>query len=228
MNTKAKFTILCLVSMLTVLIFRGISTKKVVKNEAKAVNAMETSALSTPEDVTSFEGISHFDSGHAAQCFVDETTTVLEGVVESTPTYYVEVVDGYITEDSLKSVCEHIGNAYGIQPELLQAIACIESNYKVNAIGSSNDSGLCQIMPRWHSDRMRKLGITDIFDPYSNILLCADIIDELQNTEYGNDIIFVLMAYNMGPCGATKQYESGTVSNYATEVLNKFYELNSK
>lgn len=228
MNTKAKFTILCLASVLTVLILRGISTKKVVKNEAKATNVMEVSVLSAPEDVTPLEGVSHFDNGHTAQCFVDETATVLEGVVESTPTYYVEVVDGYITEDSLKSICEHIGNAYGIQPELLQAIACIESNCKVNAIGGSNDSGLCQIIPRWHGDRMRKLGITDIFDPYSNILLCADIIDELQNTKYGNDIIFVLMAYNMGPYGALKPYESGTVSNYATEVLNKFYELNSK
>ena len=42
------------------------------------------------------------------------------------------------------------------------------------------------------------------------------------------DIIFVLMAYNMGAYGATKPYESGVISSYATDVLNKFYELNSK
>lgn len=142
---------------------------------------------------------------------VKETVTV-------EPLYYVDIVDGYISEDSLKSICRYVGSQYDIQPELLQAIAFTESRYKVNALGSSNDKGLCQIVEKWHTDRMKTLGITDIYDPYSNVLLCADIISELRTCKYGNDIQFVLMAYNMGKNTATKHYESGVISEYAMTV----------
>lgn len=219
MQTKVKITILCLVGVLTALVLKDINTHKIIKKEVPTAKAIEVPVVGVTEEIEYIP---------VAERFVDETVTVMEGVIEETPTYYVEVKNCYITEDSLKSICQHIGNAYGIDPKLLQAIAWQESRYKVNAVGGSNDSGLCQIVPRWHGDRMKKLGITDIFDPYSNVLLCADILDELKNHKYGDDIIFVLMAYNMGAYGATKPYESGVISSYATDVLNKFYELNSK
>lgn len=219
MCNKVKVSILCIASVLTVFILGSIHTKKVIKKETPIMKSMEAPVVGVTEEI---------ECVPVAERFVEETVTVMEGVIEETPTYYVEVKDYYITEDSLKSICQHIGNAYGIDPKLLQAIAWQESRYKVNAVGGSNDSGLCQIVPRWHGDRMKKLGITDIFDPYSNVLLCADILDELKNHKYGDDIIFVLMAYNMGAYGATKPYESGVISSYATDVLNKFYELNSK
>lgn len=219
MCNKIKVSILCLLSVITVLLVKEFGTKKIIRKEVPVVKAMEAPVVGVTEEL---------ENTMVAQTLVDEATTMVEGIIEETPTYYVEVIDGYITEDSLKSICTHIGNGYGIEPELLQAIAYTESRYKVNALGSSNDSGLCQIVPRWHGDRMTKLGVTDIMDPYSNILLCADIIDELQDTKHGDDIIFVLMAYNMGAYGATKPYESGVVSSYATDVLNKYYELRSK
>ena len=42
-----------------------------------------------------------------------------------------------------------------------------------------------QIIPRWSYDRMARLGVTDIYDPASNILVGIDILAEYYHT-YGN------------------------------------------
>lgn len=144
------------------------------------------------------------------------------------PTYYVDIVDGYITEDSLRSICVYVGDMYDISPELLQAVAWAESRYKVRATSHCNAKGICQIMKKWHKDRMKRLAVNDLYDPYGSVLLCADILDELSRGKYGNDIRFVLMAYNMGQSGAVKPYKSGKISTYATTVLEKMEEFQSK
>lgn len=148
-----------------------------------------------------------------------------ESVAESEPDYYVEVVDGYMTDGSIRSICEYIGNEYDISPELLQAMAWTESRYNPTATGSCGDKGLCQIVEKWHRGRMERLGVSDIYDPYGNILICADIISELMSGRYGNDTRYVLMAYNMGPTGAVGLYEAGIISEYATNVLAKAEEF---
>lgn len=205
-----------ILSLMTVSIsFASLGQKQepINKNAVIITNPMITIDMPTyqQEDVT-------IEAKH--EFIVKETVTV-------EPLYYVDVVDGYISEDSLKSICRYVGSQYDIQPELLQAIAFTESRYKVDALGSSNDKGLCQIVEKWHTGRMTALGITDIYDPYSNILLCADIISELQTCKYGYDMQFVLMAYNMGENTATRHYESGVISEYAMNVTRKFQELKS-
>ena len=99
--------------------------------------------------------------------------------------YFVDIVDGYITEESLRSICIYVGDLYDIPPNILHALAYVESRYNVNATGASGDSGLCQIIPKWNRDRMKRLGVTDIYDPYSNVLVCADILKYNQNIYHG-------------------------------------------
>lgn len=142
-----------------------------------------------------------------------------EPVVEPEPPYYVDIVDGYITEDSIRSICEYVGAEYDISPNLLRALAWQESRYEVYATGSSGDKGLCQIVEKWHRDRIERLGVTDIYDPYGNILVCADILNELRNERYGYDYTYILMAYNMGSYAASQRYESGNTSQYALSIL---------
>ena len=148
-----------------------------------------------------------------------------EDTTKSELSYFIEIENGFVVEESLYSICEYVGSMYDIEPELLQAIAWVESRYKVDAVSHSNAKGICQIMEKWHSGRMQKLGVEDIFDPYGSVLLCADIIDELRTYTYGHDINFVLMAYNMGADGAAIQHESGRVTRYAIDVMNKYNEL---
>ncbi len=151
--------------------------------------------------------------------------TVKSQKVKKKPAYFTEIKDGKITASSLKSICKYVGKKYSIDPILLQAIVFVESDYKVDCDGTSGDKGLCQIVERFHMERMEKLNITDIYEPYNNILLCADFIAELKSSKYGGDIYFVLMAYNMGLSGATKHYEDGRISEYAYKVVDKYEKL---
>ena len=56
-----------------------------------------------------------------------------------------------------------------------------------------------QIQPKWHGERMARLGVTDLMDPYQNVLTGCDILAE-KLAEYGN-LHDALSAYNAGsPC----------------------------
>lgn len=148
--------------------------------------------------------------------------------VEIEDPYFVEVENGYITEESLKSICQYIGDMYDIPPALLQAVAWVESNYKVDARGSSGDSGLCQVIPGYHLARMEKLGVTDIMDPYGNVLVAADLINDISNEWYKDrsavDWGYVIMHYNQG-YNAKESYQQYGLSSHAQKVMSKYYEI---
>lgn len=79
-----------------------------------------------------------------------------------------------------------------------------------------------QISPRWHRDRMECLGVTDLFDERSNILVGADYLAEL--FEKYEDAAVVLMIYH-GEKDAIKKAEQGDISNYAIGILERTAEL---
>ena len=71
---------------------------------------------------------------------------------------------------------------HGIDPAIIMAMARKESTCRTDAIGDGGNShGLLQIQPRWHSGRMSKLGCTDLFDPYQNVIVAVDYLCELLN-----------------------------------------------
>lgn len=106
-----------------------------------------------------------------------------------------------------------VAEAHGIDPKIIFAMAHKESTYRTDAIGDSGNSlGLLQIQPRWHSERMDKLGCTDLLDPYQNVVVGVDYLCELLS-RYG-DMGKALTAYNRG-------HYAGTVTEYAWTVLAK-------
>jgi hypothetical protein len=105
---------------------------------------------------------------------------------------------------------------YNIEPNLIKSIIYHES--RGNPKAENGDCvGLMQISMRWHADRAEKLGVTDFYDPYSNILLGVDYISELFK-QY-DDPALVLMLYNMKHDDALKMYNEGRISVYAKSVL---------
>ena len=118
--------------------------------------------------------------------------------------------------------CEEIGARYHVSPEFLEAFIEAESSGNPNA---SNGScfGLCQVYASVHKDRMRKLGVSNIYDPYGNILVATDLLVELFNT-YGDDAALVVHMYN-GDSKAKQKTESLNFSAYANKVLNRAREL---
>jgi hypothetical protein len=124
-----------------------------------------------------------------------------------------EIINNYINE-----ICSD----YNVRPELIKAIVYHESRYNPRA-KNGNCLGLMQVSKRWHSDRAKKLGVTDFYDPYSNILVGTDYISELLH-KY-KDPTLVLMLYSMDNQKAFSMYKKGKVSAYAKVVLSKAKEF---
>lgn len=126
--------------------------------------------------------------------------------------------DSRLSEEEVYEIAVEVGEIYNVCPELLQAMAFYESSYKPNARNGSC-IGLMQVSEKWHTERAESLGVTDLYDPYGNMLTAADILMELAR-EYG-DIGVVLMKYN----GDSRALENGYLSDYAQKILNMSAEL---
>ena len=96
----------------------------------------------------------------------------------------------------------------GIRYELALAVIWQETDFR-NIPGDKGESfGYMQVQPKWHTERMERLGVTDLDDPYSNFLVGLDFLAELIERY---DLSDALTAYNSGSPGN---------SQYAKNVLN--------
>ncbi len=77
---------------------------------------------------------------------------------------------------------------------LLSAVIQHESNYDPRATSPKSAGGLMQLMP----DTAREMGVTDVYDPQSNIQGGAKYLKRMM-TLFGNDIALAVAAYNAGP-----------------------------
>lgn len=116
---------------------------------------------------------------------------------------------------------EIVAEEYGVCPEIVEAVIERESSWRPDAVNGSC-IGLMQINPEFHADRMERLGIEDLLDPYDNILVGTDFLAELFRT-YG-DPYAALMYYNAGYDGL-RDWRAGKYSDYAVEVADRAAEL---
>ena len=95
---------------------------------------------------------------------------------------------------------EHIDKTakrYGLEPGIVKALIEEESGWCASAEGDNGQSiGLMQIQPRWHKERLTRLGITNLYDPKQNVTVGCDILAELLG-KYGN-YKDALSVYNSG------------------------------
>lgn len=111
---------------------------------------------------------------------------------------------------------------YHIEPSIVIAMIERETRFDADAIGDNCHSfGLMQIQQKWHQKRMDKLGVTDLMDPYQNVLVGIDYLAELCGMY--EDIEMALMAYNAGCSGAHQYWFSkGIFSNaYSQGILER-------
>lgn len=113
---------------------------------------------------------------------------------------------------------------HNIAPAIIIAMIERESDFDASNIGDKGNSlGLMQIQPKWHQERMDRLGCTDLLDPFQNVTVGIDIVAELK--EMNPDIYWVLMAYNGWTEYANKRMESGNISEYALGIVEMASEL---
>ena len=92
---------------------------------------------------------------------------------------------------------DKMAKRYGLNPDVIKALIEEESGWGESAEGDNGQSvGLMQIQERWHKERMKRLGVTSLYDPEQNITVGCDILSELLN-KYGN-YRDALSAYNSG------------------------------
>lgn len=120
-------------------------------------------------------------------------------------------------EEYIEAICE----PRHICPELIQAIIERESRWNPEAV-NGDCIGLMQISERWHRERMERLGVTDLFDPYDNILVGVDYMAEL--FEKYEDPGMALMVFN-GDSRAKDLQATGNLSEYAEWILTRSAEL---
>lgn len=67
--------------------------------------------------------------------------------------------------------------------EFIKAMIYHESRYQPDVTNiKTGVQGLMQISPKWHTERAESLGVEDLFDPYGNILVGCDILNEAMQT----------------------------------------------
>lgn len=113
----------------------------------------------------------------------------------------------------------NVSDYYGVDPALVIALIEKESSYNSSAIGDGGDSiGIMQIQPKWHAERMDRLGASDLFNPYENVSVGIDILAEYLAA--GQGVEWALMAYNGGASYANRMTAEGKISNYAMSVID--------
>ena len=220
--TKKKYRVSKFNILITVInLLLTVSNIVILNNDTPSEVPVVGTTLDTSITCTAFS-----QNGYMVGPEIIETTPEVAGPIKEEPSYFIDVgQNGMLTEQSIRSISEYVGTKTGVNPILLQAIAWGESRYKIDVISKDGAVGICQIMPTIHSQRLIKLGVTDLKDPYQNMMASADYIKDIEKSKYGNDQNFVIMAYKSGIGGATKKYEQGTLTTYVTYINTKIFEL---
>lgn len=124
----------------------------------------------------------------------------------------------------VRQYAEEIGEHYGICPELIEAICWRETRFTPTAVNKAGTChGIMQVYVKWHKDRMKQLGVTDIYDTYGNMLVATDYLVSILETH--EDIGEALMIYSGNSSARVNRYiETGVMSSYADDVLERSYQ----
>lgn len=160
----------------------------------------------------------HFDDNKTPD---DETDDIIHHVDPQKQKWDVPLSEDI--QQHVVKLCRKHGN---VTPELVFAVIQKESNYHAKAKGDSGTSkGLMQVREMYHRERMEKLGVTDLFDPYQNITVGMHILSEkVKNYDTLGEALTV---YNAGDNGAYKYYFSKGIkeNGYARIVMKMMNEI---
>ena len=111
--------------------------------------------------------------------------------------------------------------SYGISTNVVMGCIRTESNFQTQIMGDNGKAyGLMQVQKQWHKARMKKVGATNLLDPYDNVAVGIDYLAELYKIYNGN-WHKALMAYNGGHAYCKRRVRAGLVNSpYSRRVMN--------
>lgn len=112
-----------------------------------------------------------------------------------------------------------------VEPELVISLVERESNFQPTATNANGTCvGLMQISTKYHMPRARELGVSNLRDPYRNLLTGIDLLSDLIDMA-GGDIPYALMLYNMKTADANALHAQGRTTNYVRTILARQEEI---
>jgi soluble lytic murein transglycosylase-like protein len=119
----------------------------------------------------------------------------------------------------LDAIFEQAGRRYNLSPNLLKAVARVESNFRPHVVSRAGAMGIMQLMP----GTANGLGVTDPFDPEQNIMGGARYLRQLLD-RFNGDLRVALSAYNggQGRVGRNGNQVLPFTENYVANVLRHF------
>lgn len=189
-------------------IFEEVSSEAIEEESSEPVVTTEPSTETpTTEKATEAPTVEKTTQKPVTTTKKPVTTTVPETTeaVEPTPTNrYFDVPLSHDLQDHIFRLC----NQYGVSPALVIAIIEKESGFNPDAVNYNGTCfGLMQVYKNCHTQRMYRLGVIDLFNPYQNVIVGIDILAELYSS--GNSTYWVLTQY------------SGGSTSYANSVMNR-------
>src|SRR3989441_4831835 len=95
--------------------------------------------------------------------------------------------------EEFRELIERASLQHGIHPDLVFAVAAVESNFNVRAVSEKGAQGLMQLMP----DTAARFGVVDAFNPAENVLGGVRYMRYLLDLFKGDSRLAVA-AYNAG------------------------------
>jgi soluble lytic murein transglycosylase-like protein len=113
---------------------------------------------------------------------------------------------------------DRLAREEGLAPELIKAVALVESGLDPHAVSPKGAEGLMQLMPATAA----QYGVSDSFDPLENLRAGARHLRSLLD-EFGGDQTLALAAYNAGS-GAVRRYRGVPAYEETRTYVNKVQE----
>jgi soluble lytic murein transglycosylase-like protein len=131
-----------------------------------------------------------------------------------------EIYDVPLSED-LQIYTQELCEEYNIDFKLVLAIISVKSGFRPNAYNEkSKCCGLMQVKADNLSVLSEKLGVSNLFDSYENIMSGIYILRYALN--FDNDLEHALIIYNNGLTGAKKLFYKGI---HSTECSRQILEV---
>lgn len=169
----------------------------------------ETSYGNIQKNKTSMEGDA-FDS-------ILDKETIVYAMPELEVTKNEQNTRRVVAPAELEQYFQDAADTYGVDIQLLKAVAKQESNFDPTVVSSAGAVGIMQLMPSTAAE----LGVTNSYDPRENIMGGAKYLSQLLDTFQG-DVSLSLAAYNAGT-GNVKKYGGippfEETQNYVQNVL---------
>lgn len=122
------------------------------------------------------------------------------------------MIEPAVTDLTYEEMFKRIGAQYAIDWRLLASVAYQESTLNPLAVGKDGEMGLMQILPTTWDEFAPEVGVSEPFDPYSNVQVGAAYLNYLRGylvSQSYSEEYWTLVAYNWGPQNMRKLMQQG-------------------